>query len=392
VNGPEVELTAEEQAAFDRVVSMFPGANVGPLEPRTQESWRHYEELLAEQSALHGEEATTILEEADAALAEDEVEGFHLTPLDFPRLLDEGVPETEWLDFPYVPTGARVWVFGPAESAKTLYFQWVAAKLTRAGRVVVFLSQENPLQTDADRIGRLQPSFSRLRYFHNPGLDLADPAHFTELALTCADADLLVVDTLSASWSGDEGSNADVVKLDREVLVKLVRLTGVTIVMIHHTGHPQAFVNRGGVGAGRGASAMGQKADVVLVFSSVGTHEFTIDHSKNRTPGGHKEPKTRYRITDTDDGGLDIERVGQAIAERVAEAMDAAAEIVTASSDGLGTNGLKEALKAQGFGSKTLDAALAELRKEDPPRVRQTDGQVLGKDGRQRKGRPWVTA
>jgi hypothetical protein len=201
-----------------------------------------------------------------------------------------------------------------------------------------------------------------------------------------------VVDTLSASWSGDEASNADIVKLDREVLAQMVRLTGVTTVMIHHTGHPQAFVNRGGVGAGRGASAMGQKADVVLVFSPAGPKEFTIDHAKNRTPGGHKEPRTRFRVTDTPDGGLEIERVGKAIAERVAEAMDAAVEIVADSESPLGTRGLLEALRAQGFGSATVDQALADLRKEDPARLRQDDGQVLGKDGRSRKGRPWVTA
>jgi hypothetical protein len=382
----EAALTTAEQTAFDRIRAAFPDVELGELEPHTPETQARYKEILAEQTML----VQTVLEEADAVLAEDD--GFRLVPLDLPRLFADGIPETEWLDFPYIPAAARVWVFGPAESAKTLFFQWATARLTREGRSVVFLSQENPLATDVDRMGRLRPNLEKLQYFHNPGLDLADPVHRTELALACADADLLVVDTLSASWSGDEASNADIVKLDREVLAQLVRITGVTTVMIHHTGHPQAFVNRKGVGAGRGASAMGQKADVVLVFSSVGPQEFTIDHSKNRTPGGHKEPRTRFRVTDTADGGLDIERVGKAIPERVGEAMVAAVEIVASSSDGLGTNGLKEALKAQGFGSTTVDPALAELRKEQPERLRQVDGQVIGKDGKHRKGRPWVTA
>jgi hypothetical protein len=399
MSAEEAELTEAERAAFDDMAKWFPGTtrkrhahgtSPGPLEPHVPESRQHYEELLVEQTKLARDAEPSILEKADAVLGESD--GFRLVPLDLAGLLADGIPETDWLDFPYVPAAARVWVFGPAESAKTLYFQWTAARLTRAGRSVVFLSQENPLATDVDRMGRLRPDHERLRYFHNPGLDLADPEHFTELALACAEADLLVVDTLSASWSGDEASNADVVKLDREVLAQLVRLAGVATVMIHHTGHPQAFVNRGGVGAGRGASAMGQKADTVLVFSSAGPKEFTIDHAKNRTPGGHKEPRTRFRVTDTPDGGLEIERVGKAIPERIAEAMDTAVEIVSSSGDGLGTNGLHEALKAQGFGSATVDQALAELRKEDPARVRQDDGQVLGKDGRYRKGRPWVTA
>ena len=91
---------------------------------------------------------------------------------------------------------------------------------------------------------------------------------------------------------------------------------------------------------------------------------------------------------DTEDGGLEIERMGRAIPEHVAEAMNAAVEVVATSVDRLGTNGLKEALKAQGFGSTTVDPALAELRKEDPARLRQVDGQVIGKDNRQHKGRP----
>jgi AAA domain len=199
-----------------------------------------------------------------------------------------------WLESPYIPAAVRVWAVGPAESAKTIYFQWIAAKLTRAGRTVVFLSQENPLQTDVDRIARLRPDYSRLHYFHNPGLDLADRTHFTELALACSEADLLVIDTLSASWSGDEASNADVVKLDREVLAQLVRLTGVTTAMIHHTGHPQAFVNRGGVSAGRGASAMGQKADVFLVFTSVGS---TSSRSTTRRTGRPAVTRSRARAS-----------------------------------------------------------------------------------------------
>lgn len=371
------QMTAAESAALDRVlVGLGPGVKVLPFEPYAKDH--------------QGATPKHMRPRGEVEVLEDE--GFRLVPVDFAGVLADGIPETEWLDPPYLACACRVWIFGPAEASKTIFMQWQAAKLTRAGRTVVFISQENPLATDLDRLVRLRPDFDRLRFYSMPGLDLADRSHFVEVALACADADLVVFDTLSATWSGDEASNAEVVALDRDVLSQLVRLTGVTVVMIHHTGHPQAFVRRGGAGAGRGASAMGQKADVVLVFQPAGVHEFTVDHSKNRTPGGHKEPKARFRVVDTDDGGLDIERVGKAIDERVVECMTAAVEIVAASDGRLGTNALKAALQEQGFGGSTWNQALSELQTEEPPRIRKVDGDVIGGDGRRRRGKPWVVA
>jgi hypothetical protein len=407
------QLTPEEEAERLELVKTTLGAEIDPPFRATSRGWVPKTEAVnAAMKAVvdgrrsgagvnHGLQAVeplsdnlpergTLLAEADEVLHEPDP-GFRLLPLDFASVIAEGIPETEYLDFPYCPRCVRIWVFGPAESAKTMYMQFLAAKLTRDGKTVAFVSQENPIATDLDRLTRLRPDFDRLRLYHAQGLDLADPEHFLELAAACGDVDLLVIDTLSACWSGDEGSNAEIVALDRDVLARLVKLTGVSVVVVHHTGHPQAFVNRGGVGAGRGASAMGQKADVVLVFQAVGPQEFTIDHSKNRTPGGYKEPKARFRIVDTEDGGLDIERIGKAIDERVVEAMDAAVQIVATSDGSLGTNALKKALNEQGFGGSTVNPALAELKAEEPPRICQVDGEVLGADGKRRHGKPWVT-
>jgi hypothetical protein len=359
-------LTDEERQALGRLTEAFPDSIVGESDPNGRRS---------------------ILEQADEVIAEPE--GFELVPLDFDKLLSEGIPEPDILHM-YVVRGTRIWAFGPAESTKTLFFQWLAAKLTRDGRTVAFISAENPLATDLDRMTRLHPDFARLRYYHMPPLDLADPEHFVELARVCADADLVVIDTMSAVWSGDENDNRAIVGLDRDVLAPLVKLSRAAVVLIHHTGHPQAFVNRGGVAAGRGASAMGQKADVVLVFSSVGPSEFTIDHAKNRTPGGHKEPRVRFKVVDTEDGGLDIEALGRHVDERVAECVDDSVRLISESPGGLGRNALRAALKEMGYGGGTVDSAFAELRLEDPPRVCQVDGTVIGADGKRRKGRPWV--
>ena len=319
----------------------------------------------------------------------DEPDPDELMPLDFGRLLANGIPEPDYLAYPYVVRGSRIWNFGATESAKSIYWQHVARNLTREGRTVAYFSAENPLATDLDRMSRLRPDFANLDYFHMPNIDLNVREDFVRVAEACAGSDLVVIDTLSALWSGDENSNKEVVAFDREVLVPLVRLTGAAIAIIHHTGHAQAFVNRTGASAGRGASAMGQKADVVLTFTSIGPHEFTIEHGKDRTPGGRKEPKQRFKVIDTSDGGLDIEPVGRYMDPRLAECVEAAVALVGATPH-LSTNALTRALKDQGFGGSTIDQTFNELKDEQPTRVQQVDGMVIGKDGSHRTGRPWV--
>ena len=133
-----------------------------------------------------------------------------------------------------------------------------------------------------------------------------------------------MIDTLTACWSGDEASNSEVAKLDREVLRVLGRFTGACILVLHHVGHPQAFVPRKGVHAGRGASAMGQKADVVLNLAGSGRSEFSLDISKNRYGAGVPQPPTKFRILDLEDGNLDIETIGAETSPRVDECAAAA--------------------------------------------------------------------
>jgi hypothetical protein len=62
--------------------------------------------------------------------------------------------EVEYLEKPYIPAGARIWLWGPAESAKSIFAQALAARLTREGRIVAYFDQENPevdVQVKGDR-------------------------------------------------------------------------------------------------------------------------------------------------------------------------------------------------------------------------------------------------
>ncbi len=316
---------------------------------------------------------------------------FEPQALDLPRLLLEGVPEVECLlGCPYLPAGARVWAWGPTESGKSLWTAWIAAALTRSGRSVVYLSEENPLQEDLRRLERLRPDLTRLRFFHGQGWDLGRSDHVQALIRESASAALVVVDTLSACWSGDENENAAITALDRDALQPLVQQTGATVLLLDHAGHDQAFVKRRGASGGRGASAKGQKSDVALDFRP-GTEpgEFTIEHGKNRL-GGRKEPKRTFRVVDTDDGSLDVQAVdGSAAARELAEAM---VEAVQQSADGfLTSKGLREAVKGHG-GKELQDEAMALLRGEEPPRVWLTEGEVVPTGRGRQRANTWRPA
>jgi hypothetical protein len=97
-----------------------------------------------------------------------------------------------------------------------LWALWIASKLTREGLEVAYFSEENPLEEDLRRLGRLAPTAPCLRFYHGQSIDLADSEHFERIHEAVVGCVLVVFDTLSACWSGDENDNAAIAKLDRD--------------------------------------------------------------------------------------------------------------------------------------------------------------------------------
>lgn len=302
-------------------------------------------------------------------------------PLDLRRLeaIAGSLAEVEWLLKPHLPKGARVWAWGPAESGKSIWALDQCAKLSREGQRVAYFSQENPRSEDNRRLARLRPHPDRLLFFRAEDLDLAQPDDVRALVGAVKDCELVVFDTLTACWSGDENDNAAIAALDREALLPIVSDTGATVLLLHHTGHPQAHVTRRGASAGRGASSMGQKADVVLEFRSKGEFEFEVAMGKNRV-GGKKAPPILYRVEDTDDGGLAVVRAGLSADRQVKELADEMVEAI-ASAGALTTKQLRDSV---GGGRERADQAFRLLEAEDPPRVSATEERVATAGGRQR--------
>jgi AAA domain len=251
---------------------------------------------------------------------------FRLEPLDVADLLARDPEPCRYLN-PLLPERRRVWAFGASETAKSIWALWLMCRLTRDGRRVTYISQENPLDEEIRRLRRLKPDPAFLRFFHDAGLDLMLPDHVAALRSATEGADAVVLDTLTACWSGPEDDNGAIAAFDREVLMPITA-AGATVLTLDHTGHPQAFVRRRGVNAGRGASAKGQKADVVLEFIAHAEHEFVIRVGKMRAGDGRRPPDALMRVVDTEDGGLDIESVPSAEDVKIVNFAEAVVEVI----------------------------------------------------------------
>lgn len=325
------------------------------------------------------------LEELQAVLAGPKPAAdrtFHPEPLDWSKLTSAGLPTVEYVgEDPYLPASGRVWSSGPAAAGKSMWSQHRSSRLSRMGVAVAYWSQENPLVEDVRRLERLRPDWRHLRFFHDQGVDLAQPDHVAAVIRACEGCQLITFDTLTACWSGDENDNAAIAQLDREALIPIVRDTGACVVMLDHTGHPQPFVARRGSSAARGASSKGQKADSTLEFKVEGQGQFSIVHGKARI-GGVQLPTATFKVVDTEDGGLDVIEITTPWATRVEELAATLVEAIEAAGH-LTVRGVREA--AKGLGGKDLVRdAMTLLEGEDPPRVTVGWETVQTEKGRQR--------
>jgi len=313
-------------------------------------------------------------------------EGYELAPLDWQALLRDGVPEVEYIREPYLPKGARIWVWGQTGSMKSLWCEHEAASLSREGVRVSYFAEENPIAEELRRLAKLQPDPAHFRMFHRTGMDLADEKWVDALlAATKGDA-VAFLDSWTDLWSGDEDSNRDMQKFDAAVL-KPLQAQGVTPVVIHHMGHQQMFSDRGGATAGRGASSLGQKADVTLTFKSAGDDRFTIVYGKSRIGGLH-HPECSFKVEDTDDGRIEIAETGspeECAVEHLAEL--AVKAVLTAPRGYLTTTELRIAI---GGRKERQTAAFAFL--ETDARVHAGVEKVQTRDGKSRDSKVWRPA
>lgn len=333
--------------------------------------------------------ATGDLEDVAEVLVRSEramLKGYELEPTDWVALLREGIPPVDYLDEPYFPRGARIWIWGATGTSKSIYAMWKAAALSRAGHRVAYFSEENPLPEDLRRIGLLRPAPGLFRWFHRSGMDLQDPTWVQVMLAAASGCALVVFDSWTDLWHGDEGDNRAVQEFDATVL-KPLQAVGATPVVVHHTGHRYMFSDRKGATAGRGASSLGQKADVTLEFKGEADNAFTIVYGKARI-GGELQPNRTFRIIDTDDQRIDVVEVEGAEIRAVGELAERMVEaILTASKGFLTTSELRAAV---GGSATRKTEALSLLEAE--PRIESGPERVTASDGKLHSAKVWRPA
>ncbi|MFN2490376.1 MAG: AAA family ATPase [Actinomycetota bacterium] len=300
---------------------------------------------------------------------------------------------TPFLIEPYLAHGRRHTIFAETEGGKSITAQYWTALLTRQSRKVVYVSAENPSDEDRSRFYRLGADMNHLDLFQHmemeTPIDLNNVEHAEGFVnVSCKGADLVVLDTLTACWGGDENSNAEIALFDRQILAPLAA-QGAAVLVLDHVGHQQAFVKRTGANAGRGAISKGQKVDVTFRFIPKSDERgmFEIEPGKYRITGRPRPPKTLMRVIDTATGGLDIEPLGVTDDIKVEEAANAIVEIVTAQ-DAMTVRELREAMKGL-YGTEVVSKALKSLESEDPPRARAKDELFDPGTGRKRRSKVW---
>jgi hypothetical protein len=318
---------------------------------------------------------------------------YALVPEDFEALLVNGVPETEYIYKPYIPKGARVWFWGPTGTAKSMYAMWLGATLSREGLTVAYFSEENPLEEDLRRIALLKPDAKFFRWFPRRGLDLTDSEWIAHMLEATTECDVAIFDTWTDSWYGDENSNPEVRDFDARVL-KPLQAQGCTPIVIHHTGHGQPNTTpRQAASAGRGASTLGQKADVTLHFkpeaNADGDDAFQLVYGKARIGGERPGPKSFRVVGGNDEGYLDIVEIeGQHTRSVLAMTGDMKRYICNAEKGYLTTG----ELRADAGGSTSVATEAMELLKEDSDIIYTPNDKVLAASGKYHVSKTWRPA
>lgn len=209
---------------------------------------------------------------------------------DWSTVFTEVDPDPEWLIEPLVERGRQVAFFSEAKAGKSLVWLEIAAGLVRGLPVlgnparkpitVVYIDQENTKRDVVERLTKMGhdgTGLDRLLYYSFPDLSYLDTeAGGRELYAVArvAEADLVILDTLSRVVEGDENENDTYHNFYKFTGVRL-KADGIALVRLDHSGKDKAK-------GMRGASSKYSDVDEVwqLTADDMGTVTLNRTHSR----------------------------------------------------------------------------------------------------------------
>lgn len=179
---------------------------------------------------------------------------------DWSKVFTEIDPDPEWIVEPLVERGRQVAFFSEAKAGKSLVWLEIAANLVRGNPVlgnparkpvtIVYIDQENTKRDVVERLTKMGfdgTGLDRLLYYSFPDLSYLDTeSGGRELYAVArvADADLVIIDTLSRVVEGDENENDTYHKFYKYTGVRL-KAEGIALVRLDHSGKDRAKGQRG---------------------------------------------------------------------------------------------------------------------------------------------------
>jgi hypothetical protein len=179
---------------------------------------------------------------------------------DWARVFTEIDPDPEWLVEPLVERGRQVAFFSEAKAGKSLVWLEIAAKLVRGDPVlgnpprkpitIVYIDQENTRRDVVERLTKMGfdgNGLERLLYYSFPDLSYLDTetgGRELYAVARVADADLVILDTLSRVVEGDENENDTYHNFYKYTGVRL-KADGIALVRLDHSGKDKAKGMRG---------------------------------------------------------------------------------------------------------------------------------------------------
>jgi hypothetical protein len=179
---------------------------------------------------------------------------------DWLRAFTEIDPDPEWLVEPLVERGRQVAFFSEAKAGKSLVWLEISAGLVRGNPVlgnpprkpitIVYIDQENTKRDVVERLTKMGydgSGLERLLYYSFPDLSYLDTetgGRELYAVARVADADLVILDTLSRVVEGDENENDTYHNFYKFTGVRL-KADGIALVRLDHSGKDKTKGMRG---------------------------------------------------------------------------------------------------------------------------------------------------